>query len=269
MSVIYEPKGKAREYSPLAYNPYVNCDHKCEYCYVKQLYSAHQHDPVKAREGIIENLTKESPRFKNKAQILISFMGDPYCSANDQLQITRKSLEIMQRNGNIVAILTKGGKRVLQDLELIKSFGKKIKIGATLTFVDEARSLKVEPGAATPKDRFEALSILHGNGIRTWVSLEPVLDHKETLRVIEETHSYVDEYKLGLTNYYKLEKPIDWPAMAKDAIKLFRKYNSKFYIKKDLRDLIPNVEKLLTPEEMDQDYLTIKPAPEMKQGGLF
>ena len=33
MSLIYEPKGKAREYSPLALNVYSGgCDHACRYC---------------------------------------------------------------------------------------------------------------------------------------------------------------------------------------------------------------------------------------------
>ena len=33
MSVIYTPKGAAREYSPLALNLYLQCTHACKYCY--------------------------------------------------------------------------------------------------------------------------------------------------------------------------------------------------------------------------------------------
>ena len=33
MNVIYEPKGRAREYSPLACNLYMGCTHGCKYCY--------------------------------------------------------------------------------------------------------------------------------------------------------------------------------------------------------------------------------------------
>ena len=33
LSIIYEPKGAAREYAELALNPYRGCTHRCIYCY--------------------------------------------------------------------------------------------------------------------------------------------------------------------------------------------------------------------------------------------
>ena len=33
MNVIYEPKGRAKEYAPLACNLYMGCTHGCTYCY--------------------------------------------------------------------------------------------------------------------------------------------------------------------------------------------------------------------------------------------
>lgn len=33
MPVIYEPKGRANEYSPYACNLYIGCSHRCRYCY--------------------------------------------------------------------------------------------------------------------------------------------------------------------------------------------------------------------------------------------
>ena len=33
MSIIYEPRGKAREYAELAVNLYKGCAHACIYCY--------------------------------------------------------------------------------------------------------------------------------------------------------------------------------------------------------------------------------------------
>ena len=37
MKVIYEPKGKAKEYSPLACNLYTGCSHACLYCYCPKI----------------------------------------------------------------------------------------------------------------------------------------------------------------------------------------------------------------------------------------
>ena len=37
MSIIYQPKGKAREYSPLAANLYLGCNHGCKYCYAPSI----------------------------------------------------------------------------------------------------------------------------------------------------------------------------------------------------------------------------------------
>jgi hypothetical protein len=36
--------------------------------------------------------------------------------------------------------------------------------------------------------------------------LEPVIDPKETLKIIEETHEYVDHYKVGMWNYDERSK---------------------------------------------------------------
>jgi DNA repair photolyase len=39
MTIIYEPTGKAREYSPLAANLYSGCDHNCDFCFVPSIMS--------------------------------------------------------------------------------------------------------------------------------------------------------------------------------------------------------------------------------------
>lgn len=34
---IYEPRGNANEYAPLAVHPYRGCGHRCSYCYVPRV----------------------------------------------------------------------------------------------------------------------------------------------------------------------------------------------------------------------------------------
>ena len=258
MRTIYEPTGKAREYSPYALNIYQNCDHKCEYCYVKSLFAAHHFEKPSLRIGLLKALNQYAPKHRYKEQVLLSFSGDPYCKEDVKIKATREVLKILLGSRIPVAILTKGGERCLRDLDLFKKFDGMIKVGATLTFIDHAKSLQIEPGAALPKERFDTLKKLHNKGIKTWVSLEPVIEVVETINVIEATHSFVDHYKLGLTNYYQLPSKIDWSKLIDRAVYFFRKYNKPFYIKNDLQKFISDRSKF-SKEELSPDTLFLKP----------
>ena len=157
MSKIYEPKGRAREYSPLALNYYKGCSHNCLYCYVPRMMkgfsSSYVHSNVIVPVDFKElELSAKKMQGCDK-QILLSFTGDPYCGVEPST--TSNVLSILKKYNHKVAILTKGGNEVMKDLELIKSFGQKIKIGATLTFDNDKDSLEWESGAALPDERIK------------------------------------------------------------------------------------------------------------------
>ena len=60
MSIIYEPTGKAREYSPLAANFYDGCDHGCKYCYapgIRRKERIDYRDNVRPRSDIVKFVT--------------------------------------------------------------------------------------------------------------------------------------------------------------------------------------------------------------------
>jgi len=236
MSIIYKPKGRAMEYSPLALNHYRGCDHGCSYCYVPKIFARdrkYNHNVVTERKDVIATLKKEVTKYKNCDEpVLMMFTGDPYCKYNDKKKLTRKVLKLLLANNIRVTILSKGGKRILQDLDLFKQFGDRIKVGASLTFNDNASSLENEPGAALPLERVEALEILKDNDIKTWASIEPVIYPEASLRMIYRTLHCVDEYKVGKLNHIKSN--IDWKDFAFRVIKLLRATNKNFYIKKDL-----------------------------------
>jgi DNA repair photolyase len=174
--IIYTPRGKAREYSPYALNIYNGCDHNCKYCYVKilKLQRYKLNNEIEPRKDIIEKLEKQLKRQEVTEQVLLCFMGDPYCKTDTKYETTREVLNILLKYNIPTAILSKGGKRILRDIDLFKKF-KKIKVGATLTLLDEKESLEYEPNAALPRERIEVLKKLHNEGIKTWVSFEPVI----------------------------------------------------------------------------------------------
>jgi DNA repair photolyase len=258
MSFIYEPRGKAREYSPLAVNLYSGCGHKCSYCYVPGVIHMDRKDfdeKVKARDRIIEGLKKEAAKMKySDKQVFMSFTTDPYNPINDELKLTRKALEIFLENKIPVSILTKSGLKALQDLDIIKQFGKHIKIGASLTYDNDTDSNRVERGAALPGERLEMLKRFHDEGVRTWVSFEPILQPKQMYNLLLQSLSFVSEYQFGKLSDEK--RTFDWDAIVLPVADILREKKIPFYIKETLRKEISFP---LLPEEIDQDYLTLPP----------
>lgn len=245
---IYKPAGRAEEYSPLALNYFSGCTHNCRYCYVNRfnLISGEQQTQATCSppspNGYKElEISAKSFQGCNK-QILLSFTGDPYC--NMPQQYTRKVLEILNKYEHKVCILTKGGYRTLRDIDLFKKFvtndlftdsAPRISVGATLTFDNPEDSLKWEPGAALPAERIEALRILSEQGIRTWVSFEPVICPEQTLNLLEQVSGVVHHVRIGKINDYESwDKDISWYSFIKQAVAACREKKIPFYIKDDL-----------------------------------
>lgn len=265
MSAIYEPSGAAREYSPLALNYIKGCDHGCVYCYVpimmKRFNSDYIHSNVyiKEEESLLKDIKKSCKKFKNsEKQVFLSFTTDPYSHFNNETKLTRKVLFILLEHNIPVSILSKGGKNLLQDLDVFKMFGDNIQIGGSLTFTKNEDSLKWEKNASLPNDRFETLKILKDNGIRTWASMEPVIYPEQSLEIMELTSDYIDAYKIGKLNHFKkYEDRFDWTKFLNDAVSIMRKHNKEFYIKKDLLEY-RDKDLYLSENEINMDYLAIK-----------
>ena len=236
-TLIYEPKGRAREYAALACNVYRGCDHQCTYCYAPSATRRSPQDFARStlRAGAFRaRLETEARKYRNAGitgQVLLSFTCDPYQHLDTEERVTRSAIQILHRHDLQVQILTKGGKRALRDLDL---FTPADAFASTLTLLDEAESRKWEPRAATPADRIETIERFHQAGIPTWVSLEPVLDPAVALEIICLTHPFVDLFKVGKLHYHPLAQTIDWRQFANDAIELLKSLGKDYYIKKDL-----------------------------------
>jgi DNA repair photolyase len=256
MSLIYEPRGKAREYSPLALNIFSGCPHGCIYCFGPNVLKKKDYfQSIQPKPNLLNLLEKELTKSAPKNQVLLSFIGDPYNKhANG---ITALVLYLLLRFKTPVAILTKAPANAIADVDLFKKFGPNLKIGSSLTFFSENKSVKFEPFAPLPSSRMAALDLLHGKGIRTWASLEPVIDPDESLKIIDFTSPFIDEYKIGKINHMPdLEKDIDWNKFTLKAIEKLRAANKPFYIKHSLQS--PKIESYLRPEERNPDLHALK-----------
>lgn len=241
MNIIYEPRGRAAEYAPLAANLYRGCDHACAYCYSPAVLRMKREDFANAaprNNGVMQKFEKDVIEMERKGDerpVLLSFTCDPYQQIDVQERLTRQALKCLFDHDRNVIILTKGGKRSERDFDLLEANKEHVLYGTTLVFMDAAEALRIEPKAAPTSERLAVLERAHNLGIRTWVSLEPVYHPGDSLELIERTECFVDLYKVGTLNHQPEAKLIDWRQFASDVVTKLDSIGVDYYIKKDLR----------------------------------
>ncbi|MDY4560194.1 MAG: radical SAM protein [Peptostreptococcus porci] len=172
------------------------CTHGCIYCDSRsKCYQInHKFEDIEVKENGIILLEESLKRKRKKCMVGLGSMADPYIREELQLNYTRKVLELINRYGFGVTLITKSA-NVLRDLDLLKEINSKTKcvIQMTLTTYDEELCKKIEPNVSTTKERVEVLKILRDEGIPTVVWLTPILPF------INDTKENI----LGILNYCK------------------------------------------------------------------
>ena len=236
LKVIYEPAGRAREYSALAVNLYSGCNHGCKYCYAPDCMRRNRqefYDRQTARVDIMNKIQRDCKIIAGtEERVLLCFTCDPYQKLDDTEQLTRKALGLFALYDIPFQVLTKGGHRAKRDFDL---YAKKDAFATTLTFMDPDKSLYYEPEAALPEDRIETIKAAKKLGIETWVSFEPVLNDDEVFKLLDSTHEYVDLYKVGKVSRFKTDKEINWNRFAYEIVNRLEKLGKNYYIKNDLK----------------------------------
>ncbi len=232
-SVIYEPKGAAREYSHLAINLYHGCRFACEYCYAPSIafkklaeWSANP----QPKKNILARIEADAKKMAGDPRsILLCFTSDPYQSP-EAAKLTRDTLLILEKYNLTATVLTKGGEAAIRDFDILQRTGWKF--GTTLSYLSDDIQKKWEPNAGTVNSRIIAIRHAAKRGIETWVSVEPVMDAEEALKLIKLLHSEVNFWKIGKMNHRKLD--IDWKKFHDDTVELLDSLGAKYYIKKEL-----------------------------------
>ncbi|MBR0116457.1 MAG: hypothetical protein IJM04_04165 [Prevotella sp.] len=217
--LIYRPKGKAGEYAPFAFNGYTGCDHDCEYCFNKRGVFAHGwtnhavlRKPFGGSEDTAFQMFQKEALSKHhvlrNAGIMFSFKTDPclygtwkltwscasFClSAGIPVSILTKAVDWCYDRYNYPELDGMPAKGMAAYLLGLKEARDMLSVGFTLTGHDE-----MEPNAPSNLDRIEALAVIHAMGIRTYVSIEPVIDCRASIDMIRRSLSFVDLLKIGL-----------------------------------------------------------------------
>ena len=165
-------------------NPYRGCEHGCVYCFAR---------PTHAYLGLSPGLDFESKLFMkpNAPELLerelsapgyaprtiaIGTNTDPYQPIERRHQIMRRILEVLERAGHPVGIVTKSA-LVLRDLDILARLAERnlVKVAISVTTLDAKLARTMEPRASTPQRRLEALRQLVKAGIPTSTLVAPVI----------------------------------------------------------------------------------------------
>ena len=174
-------------------NLYRGCTHGCIYCDSRSTCygMTHPFEDVEVKANAPELLERALRKRKNRCMLGTGSMCDPYIPLEEEFGLTRRCLELIDRFGFGVCLLTKSN-RVLRDLPLLKRIQAQSKcvVQMTVTTFDDALCRIVEPHVSATSQRLDALRTLRDNGIPTVVWLCPILpwinDTEDNLRSILE-----------------------------------------------------------------------------------
>ena len=182
-------------------NPYRGCEHGCVYCFAR---------PTHAYMGLSAGLDFESKLFAkpDAARMLERELGkpgyeprtiaigtntDPYQPVEREWRIMREVLEVLEAHDHPVGIVTKSA-LVIRDIDILSRMAEKglAKVALSITTLDRKLARTMEPRAATPPRRLEAMRALSDAGIPMSVMVAPVipaLNDQEVERILESAYT--------------------------------------------------------------------------------
>jgi DNA repair photolyase len=187
-------------------NPYTGCVHGCVYCYARFMKRFTDHpEPwgafLDAKVNAPELLERELSRRRTPPAggVLLSSVTDPYQPPEKTFGLTRGILAALVRHGVPFAILTKSD-LVLRDLDLLAASAGAT-VGLSLGVSDDDWGARLEPRAAPPSRRIDALRTLRAKKIETWAFVSPFLPGVSDIgRIVAALAGAVDRFSVEAIN---------------------------------------------------------------------
>ncbi|MFL5104400.1 MAG: PA0069 family radical SAM protein [Xanthobacteraceae bacterium] len=178
-------------------NPYRGCEHGCIYCFARPTHAYLGLSPgldfearLFAKPDASRLLERElsAPGYVPRT-IAIGTNTDPYQPIEREHRIMRGILEVLERYGHPVGIVTKST-LVLRDIDILGSMAQRnlVKVALSVTTLEGKLARLMEPRAPTPQRRLEVLQALSAAGVPTTVMVAPVipaLNDSEIERILD------------------------------------------------------------------------------------
>lgn len=185
--IIGQSPGAKKKGLPFGWtiNPYRGCEIGCTYCYARYTHAfLGQDDPYLFEKQIYVKLGAERRVVKNlKAchfageEIAIGTVTDPYQPAERRYRLTRRILEKLAAVSGLTLTLTTKSPLIVDDAELLATIARRsdLTVHMSLISLDTALIRKLEPKAATPKARLDAVRELSRRGVQVGLFCMPIL----------------------------------------------------------------------------------------------
>jgi DNA repair photolyase len=165
-------------------NPYRGCEHGCIYCYARPSHEFLSFSAgldferrilVKDDAPALLRRALAAPKWQPQV-VALSGNTDCYQPIERRLRLTRGCLEVFAEFRNPVSVITKSA-LVTRDVDVLQQLAAHgaVSVSLSITSLDAELARRMEPRAATPERRLEALAALAAAGIRTNVMVAPVI----------------------------------------------------------------------------------------------
>ena len=165
-------------------NPYRGCEHGCIYCYARPAHAYMGLSPgldfeskIFFKPGAGKLLERELSATKySPATVHIGGNTDPYQPRERTLRVTREIVEVMSRFRHPMSVITKSA-LITRDIDLLGPMGEAgfARAAVSITTLDRGLARTMEPRAATPERRLDAVRRLTAAGLPTMVMFAPVI----------------------------------------------------------------------------------------------
>ncbi|MDB5432805.1 MAG: radical protein [Caulobacter sp.] len=163
-------------------NPYRGCEHGCIYCFARPAHAYLGLSPgldfetklfFKPEAGKLLAAELSKPSYK-PGVIHIGGDTDPYQPQERTLRVTRQVIEVLSRFNHPFSIITKSA-LIARDLDLLGPMGRAglARAAVSITCLDRKLARSMEPRAATPERRIQAVRALADAGVPTIVMFAP------------------------------------------------------------------------------------------------
>jgi DNA repair photolyase len=165
-------------------NPYRGCEHGCIYCYARPNHAYVGLSPgldfetklfVKANAAELLEAEFAKPSYRPKT-IMLGGVTDIYQPIERGYGVTRAILEMMERWRHPVSLITKS-QLVMRDIDILARLAERglAKAAISVTTLERRIARVMEPRAAAPHRRIEAIRALAQAGVPVTVMVAPIV----------------------------------------------------------------------------------------------